>query len=238
MRSTHYVTSGENLLCYVELSQYITQWAPLENQRTDSQFGGVVQFRCPHPQFRFDFVENTKKTKKKRYFENGREYSGVNGTGYSEMNGTSPVPYTEDSLQHQVGLKGVDSFPYFMNPEFKEQIDHYDYIMQKYVHESASLEINISSDLRRKCLKLAPGSGMSPGVDTSRIVTMINAIRGELWVLMRDSFTRFKTTPDYRKLVEAMSTKTDRYKHGHSASSPRTDRPVTHSLPSRSQFDE
>merc|ERR1719474_178274 len=150
----------------------------------------------------------------------------MDGNGYSEMNGGSPSsPASDAEITTSFNAqRGVDEFRYFTDPDFKEQIVHYDYIMQKYVHDAASLQINISSELRRQCLKLAPGSGVSPGVDTSRIVTMIKAIRSELWVLMRDSFSRFKRTSDYRKLVEVLATKTDRYKHGHSASSPRTDR--------------
>lgn len=89
----------------------------------------------------------------------------------------------------------VERFPYFENPEFEDELAHYEYIMQKYIYDSACLQINISGALRHEAQTL------SPGMESSRIIKMINQIRAELWSLMRDSFTRFRNTADYRKFA-------------------------------------
>eukprot|EP01084_Bolivina_argentea_P271764 462498_1 len=131
--------SCENLLCYVELSQYICTWA-------------------------------------------------INDIDSIHSNSRS---------EH---LK-VEQFPYFENPEFEDELAHYEYIMQKYIYDSASLQINISGTLRLEAQTVVPG------MESDRIIKMINAIRSELWSSMRDSFTRFRSTTEYSKLADKLQHK-------------------------------
>eukprot|EP00483_Globobulimina_turgida_P013711 UN13737 len=104
-------------------------------------------------------------------------------------------------INHRSEQMKVERFPYFENPEFDDELTHYEYIMQKYIYDSACLQINISGALRGEA------QINSPGMDNIRIIKMINCIRSELWSLMRDSFTRFRSTTEYKKLAEYLQNK-------------------------------
>ena len=64
----------------------------------------------------------------------------------------------------------VERFEYFENPEFVDELTHYQYIMQKYVNDSACLQINISGGLEVKHIKY-------PGPDSEEILKLFNSIR-------------------------------------------------------------
>ena len=88
--------------------------------------------------------------------------------------------------------------------------------MQKYVNDSACLQINISGGLRSSCHRI----GTDRGPPEEVILKMFKDIREELWQLMRDSFTRFRATVEYKKLCEVLVNLPkfqERVKNGHSS---------------------
>merc|ERR1719203_2054560 len=84
---------------------------------------------------------------------------------------------------------------------FFAELDHFEYIMQKYIYDSATLQINISSAMRLEA------ATVSPGMDSERLVKMMNQIKSELHTNMKDSFARFKNTPEFNKLAEVLQNK-------------------------------
>lgn len=146
-----------------------------------------------------------------------QHHNGGPTTAPSESKHGKNGSIAEDIIREQLA---VEQFEYFENPEFEDELAHYEYIMQKYVYDSACLQINISGALRNEAQLV------SPGMDSVRIIKMLNAIRAELWALMRDSFTRFRSTVEYRKLADILQNHkkfTGRFRNGQS--SPRTNNP-------------
>merc|ERR1712154_255786 len=89
-------------------------------------------------------------------------------------------------------------FDYFKAPDFFAELDHFEYIMQKYIYDSATLQINISSAMRLE------SATVSPGMDSDRLIKMMKQIRNELHTNMKDSFGRFKNTDEFNKLAEVL----------------------------------
>eukprot|EP01083_Nonionella_stella_P063327 164555_1 len=185
--------SCENLLCYVELSQYITRWVDEAEPRRN------VQQRSN------DYDEENG-----MYIEDDTSATDQHIQSVQSSALSSNIHKKHKSIhdlhmdEHHAAIaeqKKVERFPYFENPDFLDELTHYGYIMQKYIYDSACLQINISGQLRHDAQR------MSPGPDSAKIIQMINQIRGELWGLMRDSFTRFRTTDDYKRLADKLHKK-------------------------------
>jgi len=202
--------SCENLLCYVELSQYVATWQPPINPSTINQRS-----------VEYDEDTNTVTTFNEEISDN------ITTSMHIQMQGQSPTNkhYKTSSMHDAMAMARLDDahsseqlqsaqFAYFENPEFEDELAHYEYIMQKYIYDSACLQINISGGLRHEA------QTVSPGMDSVRIIQLINDIRAELWSLMRDSFTRFRATKDYKKMAEVLRTKKE-LENKQNAQSPR-----------------
>ena len=101
----------------------------------------------------------------------------------------------------------IERFDYFEIPQFSDELTHYEYIMQKYVKDSACLQINISGGLRSDAHRMPAVNTALHTPDSEEILKLFNNIRAELWQLMRDSYTRFRATADYKKLCELLANK-------------------------------
>merc|ERR1712176_941136 len=108
-------------------------------------------------------------------------------------------------IEHAKKMKPMppNMFDYFECPEFHNDLDHWEYLMQKYVFDSATLQINISSQMRQGILQMVGGA------DTTYLMRTCDEIRRELWHLLLDSYSRFSTSGEYLKLLRwGMSDKT------------------------------
>jgi len=178
--------SCENLLCYVELSQYMMTWGQLPVIPPERTRGDPMAYS----NLQSDHDDDASITAEQRRANNNNVRINV---GSHNKNGSNvDIRGPSDGIE-------VERFEYFENPEFSDELTHYQYIMQKYVNDSACLQINISGGLRGDAHR------MSPGPDSEEILKLFNNIRAELWQLMRDSFTRFRATTEYKKLAEVLA---------------------------------
>eukprot|EP01083_Nonionella_stella_P297340 1009802_1 len=195
--------SCENLLCYVELSQYICTWGQqtIHNSINNSINNDIEEDCTLVNQMNIQLGSSSHQSSHQS--SNGINSNIINGNGAThDRNGTIHDITANDNNHRSAQIK-VEQFPYFENPEFEDELAHYEYIMQKYIYDSACLQINISGALRLEA------QTVSPGMDNERIIKMINAIRSELWSLMRDSFTRFRSTTEYSKLADKLQHKSE-----------------------------
>ena len=87
------------------------------------------------------------------------------------------------------------TFPYFKNRSWDNELTHYLYLCEKYITLGSEFEVNIPYSLRKEA------ESVSPGIDSERIIKVCNSIGEALWVLMLHSFSRFKQTAQYKRLV-------------------------------------
>jgi len=150
--------SCENLLCFVELCQYINTW------RSNYQKHNATDVSA-------DSQNNDKLV------------------AHPQQNSVSPDADNEDAYSFP-----IEDFPYFAKPIFEDELGHYEYIQQKYINNDASLQINISHALRQEA------QTKSPGMVDANSLRLFDKIRKELWGLMGDSFQRFRSTQEYKRL--------------------------------------
>eukprot|EP01084_Bolivina_argentea_P196868 337461_1 len=194
--------SCENLLCYVELSQYICTWGQQTiHNSINNNINNDIEEDCTLVN-QMNIQLGSSSHQSSHQSSNGINSNIINGNGTHDRNGTIHDITANDNNHRSAQIK-VEQFPYFENPEFEDELAHYEYIMQKYIYDSACLQINISGALRLEA------QTVSPGMDNERIIKMINAIRSELWSLMRDSFTRFRSTTEYSKLADKLQHKSE-----------------------------
>lgn len=85
-------------------------------------------------------------------------------------------------------------FDFFQMPCFENDLDHWDYLMQKYIVSEAEFNIPLSYPLRSELTKMARGA------DTNYLIERCHMIKSESWHLLRDSYRRFQKTDEYKKL--------------------------------------
>eukprot|EP01084_Bolivina_argentea_P132626 234058_1 len=122
MRFLGHELCSQNLLCYVELSQYITIWSTKQEL---SPFSPIIDPNTYLPLI-WGFVR-------------------LNDEQYN-LN-----IHVDVSLLILCYFKKlyvfIDEFPFFEMPYFEKEIWHFTYIEQKYIMDSACLKINICSEL-------------------------------------------------------------------------------------------
>merc|ERR1712129_655367 len=120
--------------------------------------------------------------------------SNYSGDGY-EMRDLNEMKKEREDKMEKI------KFDYFTSPIFESDsiLDHFDYLVTKYVKHHAELEINISRILRHVM------TGMpTSGADANCLLQRANDVRKELWLLLKHSFSRFKSNDEHRKLVRYM----------------------------------
>eukprot|EP01083_Nonionella_stella_P233052 821525_1 len=112
---------------------------------------------------------------------------------------------TDDSYDTDHGPPPYEYFEYLCFAEspldFDDDLLHWEYIAQKYLYVSSRLHPNISEALENR------GDNWTPGAPLDSVLHIANNIKGKIWVLLRDSFTRFKITPEFARMITALSLK-------------------------------
>ena len=124
--------SCENLLAYVEVTQYL-QAAPKYAKKLQQTAGLLSDEELVN----MDPEDHSMPVSAMRNMVDSQSNSPSDRAGHFSM----------DDLG-KYGNNELDKFSYFQPPKFFAELDHFEYIMQKYIYDSATLQINISSQIR------------------------------------------------------------------------------------------
>eukprot|EP01084_Bolivina_argentea_P196870 337464_1 len=161
----------ENLLFFVELSQYITNWW-VTNSNKKKHFGEMIE-----PNIYLPLIWGFMRV-------NGEEYNIVipQEIGVLVLCFFKKL-YVNECVEQR-------EFPYFENPEFEDKICHFEYLMQKYIYDSACLQISLPDDMEKVFLRVDIG-------DNEEINRMF-ALKVYIWNVLLDGFARFMQTEQYK----------------------------------------